>query len=77
MYPAQKKNTTDQTANFFWLLVLLTIGVIIFGWLEKRYIIAGIFFIRHYEIELIKSVLDRFNVVLRWGTPSSHLKSIT
>lgn len=65
MYPAQQ-NATDQTANFFWLLVLLTIGVLVFWWLDKRYIVSAIFLVRHYEIEMIKGGLDGVNAVLGW-----------
>lgn len=65
MYPAQQ-NATDQTANFFWLLVLLTLGVLVFWWLERSYIVSAIFFVRHYEIDLIKGVLDGVNVGLGW-----------
>ncbi|WP_423063608.1 type IVB secretion system coupling complex protein DotM/IcmP [Candidiatus Paracoxiella cheracis] len=62
MYPSQQ-NATDQTANFFWLLVLLTIGVLVAWWLEESVIVSFIFFIRHYEIELVKGVIAGANFV--------------
>lgn len=65
MYPAQQ-NATDQTANFFWLLAILAIGVLAFWWLEEKYIVSFIFFIRHYEIELIKGIVSVINIVLGW-----------
>ena len=65
MYPSQQ-NATDQTANFFWLLVLLTLGVLVFWWLEAKYIVTFIFFMRHYEIELINGVITGINVIGGW-----------
>src|SRR3990167_8522140 len=71
MYPAQQ-NATDQTANFFWLLIILTIGALVFWWLEKSYIVRFIFFIRHYEIDLIQWTISGVNVV----TSALHLPAI-
>lgn len=62
MYPAQQ-NATDQTANFFWLLVLITVGVLVAWWLGKSLIVSVIFVIRHYEIELIKGIIAGVNFV--------------
>ena len=63
--PSQQ-NSTDQTANFFWLLILLTIGVLVFWWLERSYIVSFIFSVRHYEIELIKVVIRGINALAGW-----------
>ncbi len=46
--------------------MLLALGVLVFWWLERSYIVSAIFFVRHYEIDLIKGVLDRVNVGLGW-----------
>lgn len=69
MYPAQQ-NATDQTANFFWLLVIITLGVLTVWWLEKSLVVAVIFFIRHYEMMVEKAVVDGVNFVGAWfGAP--------
>jgi len=60
MYPSQQ-NATDQTANFFWLLVLFTIAILAVWWLEKSIVLSVIFYIRHYEIELVKHVISGIN----------------
>ncbi len=50
MYPAQQ-NATDQTANFFWLLVLLTLGVLVFGGLSE-----AILFQRYFLFVIMKLI---------------------
>src|SRR3990167_9220572 len=77
MYPAQQ-NATDQTANFFWLLALLTIGLLVFWWIEKLPIVAAIFFIRHYEIDLIQFVVNAINSMESWlHLPQMNAHSLT
>ena len=71
MNPSQPNSSTDQTANFFWLLILLTIGVLVFWWLERRYIVAFIFSVRHYEIELIKG--DATQTIPEYVAKNPHL----
>lgn len=73
MNASQQNSSTDQTANFFWLLILLTIGVLVFWWLERSYIVAFIFSVRYYEIELIKLLIRGINVLAVW----LHLPTIS
>ncbi len=76
MNPSQQ-NATDQTANFFWLLALLTMGAIVLWWLEERWIVAGIFFIRHYEIDLIQWIVSGINKLIAWiNFPSIDLHKL-
>lgn len=45
---------TDQTANFFWLICILCGAAIIFWWVDKKYIVAPVFFIRDVEIDMVR-----------------------
>src|SRR3990167_7973707 len=72
MNPSQQ-NATDQTVNFFWLLTLLTLGVLVFWWLERSHVVAFIFFIRYYEIDLVKWILSGINYMGGWF----HLSQIS
>jgi intracellular multiplication protein IcmP len=65
MNPSQQ-NATDQTANFFWLLVILTGAVLITWWLEKEIIVKIVFFVRHYEMYLIQAILSGVNTLASW-----------
>src|SRR3990167_2112360 len=45
---------TDQTANFFWLLCIICGAFIIFWWVDEKYVVAPIFFIRDVEIDVVR-----------------------
>lgn len=66
MNPSGGQNQTDQTANFFWLLVILAGFVLIMWWLEKPYIVATVFFIRHDEMSAIQYVMYAYNHLAGW-----------
>lgn len=60
MYPSQQ-NATDQTANFFWLLVIF-FGAFIAIWFFKRaWIVMPIFLLRSGEIFLLINVAKGWN----------------
>lgn len=65
MYPSQQ-NATDQTANFFWLLVILAIIALAFWWFEKRYIVTAIFYIRNFELNFLKGIMFLVNTFADW-----------
>lgn len=56
MYPSQQ-NSTDQTANFFWLLAIISIGLIALWYCEKMIIVKTVFFIRHAEICFVQWIV--------------------
>lgn len=45
---------TDQTANFFWLICIICGAAIIFWWVDEKYVVAPIFFIRDVEIDAVR-----------------------
>lgn len=45
---------TDQTANFFWLLCIICGAFIIFWWVDEKYVVAPVFFIRDIEIDAVR-----------------------
>lgn len=66
MPPPQQSTNTDQTANFFWVLIIL-VGISLIAWyFAKDEIIAGIFFLRHYEILMIEYCLRFINIIFEF-----------
>ncbi len=65
MYPSQQ-NATDQTANFFWMLVILMIVALVFWWIDKKYIITFVFYLRGLEIELVKWFAIGYTKLAGW-----------
>jgi len=53
VYPAQQ-NATDQTANFFWLLVIVFLGLFALWFFEERYIVIPFYWMRIHEIDFIR-----------------------
>lgn len=49
MYPSQQ-NATDQTSNFFWMLVLITLAILGLWWLKREWIVTPILYVRYYEL---------------------------
>lgn len=52
MYPSQQ-NATDHTANFFWLLVLICLGLLGVWWLRPQWIVVPVFWLRHIELDFL------------------------
>lgn len=65
MYNSQSQNPTDQTANFFWLIVLVFLVGLGTWYFGEQYIVGPIFWVRYYEVELIKFFITIFHDVLR------------
>ena len=57
---------TDQSANFFWILIMIIGFGIIFWLLEKKDIITVLFYIRYYEIMAIYALIDPINKMGGW-----------
>lgn len=54
MYPAQQQNTADQGSNLFWMLAILFGAALIFWWIDERYVVIPVFWLRVHEIELVR-----------------------
>jgi len=65
MYPSQQ-NSTDQTANFFWLLAIISIGLIVLWYCEKNIIVKVIFAIRHAEISFVQLLVLSIDYIARF-----------
>ncbi len=57
----QNNQATDQTANLFWLLTLITIALVLVWWFGRAPVLHVLFFIRHYEILLIQVFVAGIN----------------
>lgn len=76
MYPAQQ-NATDQTANFFWFIVIIFGAVLIVWWLFRQWIVVPIYLARYYELDLLKYCLDAWTSVAGFlHLPIPHLSNI-
>lgn len=71
MYPAQQ-NATDQTANFFWLLVIIFGAFIAVWFFERSWILTPIFALRLFEVHILLQVASVWNVV----APYLHLPAL-
>ncbi len=74
MYPAQQ-NATDQSTNFFWLLVLIFMAAIAVWWLDKSLLVSPIFWLRSAEITVIQDLVMAYQAVARLlhlPVPSVH-----
>lgn len=67
MYPSQQ-NATDQTANFFWMLVIIFIAAIAFWYFEKKYVIAVVFAIRSFEMDLVLWFADGYMALHKYAS---------
>lgn len=54
MNQAQGAQQTDQTANFFWMICIICGVVLILWWLDEKYIVGPIFWLRIHEIDIIR-----------------------
>ncbi|HLD16990.1 MAG TPA: type IVB secretion system coupling complex protein DotM/IcmP [Coxiellaceae bacterium] len=69
---------TDQTANFFWILIMLVIAGVVLWLLEKEKIITILFHIRYYEIVAIRWCATLINVAAASvHLPLLNLNSLT
>ena len=69
------QNQTDQTANFFWMLVLAMIAGLAFWWFDQSAIVTFFFHFRGIEITLIKWFADAYTSmaqILHLPMPSLH-----
>lgn len=71
MYPAQQ-NATDQTANFFWLLVIVMGAFLVFWWLERQWLVWPVYIVRYYELSLTLHCFQWWNAFMQ-HLPWLHL----
>lgn len=56
-YPSQQQNSTDQVANFFWLMILFFGLSIVAWWVKPSIFVVPVFWLRIHEIEIINVVI--------------------
>lgn len=61
MNPGQQ-NQTDQTANFFWLLVIICLAGLAIWFFSKQYVVIPFFWLRSHEIDVLRYLAT-------WWTP--------
>lgn len=55
------QNASDQTASFFWYIVLIAVAVLVIWFLGKKYLVPPLFYIRTMEMYVIEYVLKGYN----------------
>lgn len=63
MSQQQSQSPSDQTTNFFWLLVLILLAGLSIWFFAREWFITPIFWVRLYEVELIKFVITNLSSV--------------
>ena len=72
---AGQQNQTDQTANFFWMLVMFIGAGMLVWWFEKTHIISFVFILRGIEMDLIIWFADGYTYMaklLHLPVPYTH-----
>ena len=70
-----QQNATDQTANFFWVLVMIFGAALVVWWLRPQWIVVPIFDFRLVEVYMLKGLItswDEFARMLHLPMPSMH-----
>jgi intracellular multiplication protein IcmP len=65
-YPTQQQNSTDQVANFFWLLVLVMGAFLLLWWYARQWIVIPVFWVRVHEIQIISLVSNAWSHFAKW-----------
>lgn len=60
MYPAQQ-NATDQTSNFFWMLVLVALAILGLWWLKREWVVMPVLYMRYYELIVMQFMMTTWN----------------
>lgn len=77
MYPNQQNNPTDHTANFFWLLVLICLGLIGLWYFKPGWVIAPVFWLRRIELDFMILGAHLWNSVAHYiHLPSIHTNEL-
>lgn len=75
MGPGGGQSQTDQTANFFWLLILIFLGLLALWWVDHTYIVTAFMAVRGFEIDLVKWFADGYTYLADYfhlPTPTLH-----
>ncbi len=59
----QQPNTSDQSANFFWMIAIIFGAFLAIWWFKRPWIVTPIFFMRLGEIFVLTHVLTWWNIV--------------
>jgi intracellular multiplication protein IcmP len=74
--------SADNALDLFWGIALIVVGFLLVWFFAKEYIIAGVFYIRQFEILLIQAVLDGWSKLanlfhLPVATVQTNLKELS
>ncbi|PIZ04169.1 MAG: phosphoesterase [Gammaproteobacteria bacterium CG_4_10_14_0_8_um_filter_38_16] len=58
MNPAGQQNQSDHTANFFWLICLFFGAIVIFWWVDEKYVVIPVFWLRIHEIDFVRFLAE-------------------
>lgn len=50
----QPGQQSDQTANFFWLICIFFAAVVIFWWVDEKYVVIPVFWLRTHELDFVR-----------------------
>ena len=59
------QDQTDHTANFFWLICILAGVAIIFWYLDEKDIVKPMFWLRYYELEVMRTLAELWTPVAK------------
>jgi len=74
MYPSQQ-NATDQTANFFWVLIMIVGSVLLVWFFRPQWIVIPVFDLRLAELDLVRWLFMGWSEIastLHLPAPSLH-----
>ena len=59
--PPGQQNSTDHTANFFWLIAFVAGALIAIWYLKRPWFVVPVFYFRYYEVSFFIYVLSEWN----------------
>lgn len=75
MGPQGQQNATDQTASFFWYIVLITTAVILAWVFGKQYLVPPLFLLREAQLYVMEIVFKFWNFFAHYlALPEVNLK---
>lgn len=70
MVAGNPQDQTDQTANFFWMIAIVAIAIVLLWYFDEQLFVRPVFWLRYYELEAMR-------VLATWWTPVANLLHIT
>lgn len=68
---------TDQTANFFWMIILVVLCGMAFWFFGEKYIVTPVFWVRHYELKAIIFLAELWKPIAQYlHLPTPNLEKM-